>query len=117
MTRDDAQAADEALDALVSELAASAQRLQELVERATELRARRAAGTPWGELVPAEPRPLVVEHLAQVLDRVGECSARFRRAEARALAADGFSHARIAALFGVTRQRVGALLGGGQRQR
>lgn len=116
-TQGTGEQADRALEQLAEELHRTATRLTELGRRAEDLRQRRREGSAWDELVAGEARPLVVEQLAQVLDRLGESSAQFRRAEAQALAAHGLSHARIARLFGVTRQRVGALLAHGQDPR
>ena len=102
--------ADEALQDLARHLRETATALEVLARRAQALHESRLAGTPWHDLVQTEDRPLIVEQLASVLDGLGTGSARFRRAEALALAAHGLSHRSIAALFGVTRQRVGALL-------
>ena len=71
-----------------------------------------AAGREYVDIVRAEERPLVVELLTDVLDELATAGAQFRRAEARVLHVSGMSHEVIAQLFGVTRQRVGALLQG-----
>ena len=57
-----------------------------------------------------EDRPLVVESISSVLASLTSAGHVFRREQARALNADGVSINRIAALFGVTRQRISALL-------
>jgi DNA-directed RNA polymerase specialized sigma24 family protein len=94
--------------------------LQKLAERA---RARAEAidgGQSWRESVTSEHRPLIVERLTEVLDALARHGAAFRKAEARVLHVEGLSQEHIATLFGVTRQRVGALLSdapGGSRRR
>jgi hypothetical protein len=71
---------------------------------------RRMAAQSWRSIVESEPRPLVVETLTVALERLSGCGSKFRRAEAAALHRDGMSIEVIASLFGVTRQRVSALL-------
>jgi hypothetical protein len=107
---DVAALADDALGDLTQHLLDTAARLEALAGRARALQDHRRSGVPWHELVLTEDRPLIVEQLAAVLDDLGGSSGRFRRAEALALSAHGLSHRSIATLFGVTRQRVGALL-------
>lgn len=106
-------AADDATRAgrdLATVLERTAEELVVLAARARELERLRSGGQAWSEIVPAEERPLVVERLTSLLDELADSGARFRRAEARALRAEGLSQAGVAALFGVTRQRVSALL-------
>src|SRR3954469_14888831 len=78
--------------------------------RAVELLASRTAGTPWLDIVTAESRPLVVESVSAVLATLARAGSTFRREQAHALRAEQVSINRIAALFGVTRQRISALL-------
>src|SRR4051794_26997676 len=104
---------DDALAALCELDAAMACSISELSrsrERIADLRQQRAHGKSWRELVTTADRPLVVESLTTVLERLNAVGGRFRRAEAHALHSDGLSMERIASLFGVTRQRVSALL-------
>ena len=106
-------ASDPAADALLSlatVLRDSAADFAHLADRAEALHARRSEGAPWAELAAAESRPLIVSVMTRLMDRLAEVGATFRREEALALAREGLTHERIAALFGVTRQRVGALL-------
>ena len=83
-----------------------------ILERAAYIRARRAAGVPYREIVPAEPRPLIVELISDTLSQLADAGSRWRRAEARALHGEGLTMDVIARLFGVTRQRVSSLLKG-----
>jgi hypothetical protein len=101
---------DRALRALCAAVQEAQSALDDVLSRSDALLAGRAEGRSYSELVTAEERPLVVELISDVLERLSAAGAEFRRAEARALHRDGLSHEAIAALFGVTRQRVGALL-------
>ena len=101
---------DRALEELCVAVEHTRERLEAVLARAAVLREGRARGLPYSELVKEEQRPLVVEVLTEVLDELAAAGAVFRRAEARALHEQGLSHEKIAALFGVTRQRVGVLL-------
>ena len=65
---------------------------------------------PAGEIVQREERPLVVEAVSRALDDLGAVGGRFRREEARALHDEDVSITRIGKLFGVSRQRVSAIL-------
>lgn len=101
---------DKALDELVEAVRRAQTLLDGVLRRAELLHAGRKDGRRYVDIVSAEQRPLVVELLSDVLDELAGAGSAFRRAEARALHNDGLSHEAIAALFGVTRQRVGALL-------
>jgi hypothetical protein len=103
-------AADRALAALTEELAVCLESLGIALERAQDLRRRRAEGTTWLEVVRAEEPPLVVERITQALDTLNTAGSRWRREEAAALHAEGMSINGIAALFGVTRQRASVLV-------
>lgn len=93
--------------------------LDENTERAEQMKARIAllrrvceTDQPLREFVPQEQTPLLVHLLtqsAQALDRVGSL---VRRTEATVLHREGLTMDQIAALFGVSRQRVSALLRG-----
>jgi hypothetical protein len=94
---------DQALEASIAELAAARARVETVL-------AARMSGKPWRDIVSSEQRPLVVESVTSVLDQLSAVGSRFRRAQAQALHREGLSMERVAALFGVTRQRVSALL-------
>jgi hypothetical protein len=102
----------EALDAFVAALRANEASAHEATARAELIRAQRAAGRSYREIVAAEDRPLIVEIASRNLERLHEAGSRLRRAEARALHREGMTMDAIAQLFGVTRQRVSALLRG-----
>ena len=104
------QDADRALASLADAVDSALGHLEEIRTRIGVIQAERAAGKDYAEVVTAEARPLVVERLTEVLDELAVAGAGFRRAEARVLHEDGLSQEAIGALFGVTRQRVSALL-------
>ncbi|MGY1702933.1 hypothetical protein ACI79C_00010 [Geodermatophilus sp. SYSU D00697] len=85
---------------------------EQILERAAYIRDQRAAGASYREIVPTEPRPLIVELISDTLSQLADAGSRWRRAEARALHGEGLTMDVIARLFGVTRQRVSSLLKG-----
>jgi hypothetical protein len=103
-------AAEHALAALVLVLDRCIVDLTAARERAARLLARRRTGRSWSELTTEEPPPQVVAQLSAVLAALASAGGAWRREQARALQAEHVSINRIAALFGVTRQRVSALL-------
>lgn len=105
-------ATDEVLEALEDLLVVLRDRghVDAIVRRAEELRRSRMAGAAYAETVNEEARPLIVEVLSGHIQALLATSARFRRAEAAALHAEGLTMDQIAGLFGVTRQRVSTLL-------
>ena len=99
-----------ALRALVTALDRCADELRHARERAEHLVAQRENGRAWLDVVTAESRPLVVERISTVLATLATAGSAWRREQARALHAEQVSINRIATLFGVTRQRISALL-------
>jgi len=100
----------EALSELLQALDENARAAGLIRERAEVIRARRLEGRSYMDIVDGESRPLIVELVTGKLDRLFKAGNRMRRAEAAALYAEGLSMERIAATFGVTRQRVSQLL-------
>lgn len=80
------------------------------IRRAGRIRQLRAQGHRYGDIVPMEKRPLIVELITDHLSDLSQASGRFRKAEARALYAEGMTMEEIGQLFGVTRQRIAVLL-------
>ena len=103
-------AAVEALEGLIACLGASIEELERARARAEQLLIDRRAGHPWLDLVTEEARPLVVESISTVLGSLATAGHAWRREEAAALQREKVSINRIASLFGVTRQRISALL-------
>lgn len=99
-----------ALDELEAVLSESAERHRLALRRAGAIRRLRKRGLRYSEIVPMEERPLVVELLSHSLSDLSEAGSNFRRMEASALYSEGLTMAEIAELFGVTRQRIAALL-------
>jgi len=100
----------EALADLVRALEANMERARASIERAETIRRERLAGRTYRDIESGQQRPLIVELTRDNLAALVEAGSRLRRAEAHALHAEGMTMEQIAALFGVTRQRVSALL-------
>lgn len=106
-------ASDPVLDAfegLERALDANTERARLIKERIAAIRAARAERRPYGEIVRAEERPLVVQLVTESATALDSFGVRLRRAEAQALYDEGLTMEEIASLFGVTRQRVSVLL-------
>ena len=91
------------LDTCMTELGGARARAEKLLEE-------RQTGRAWLDLVTAESRPLVVEQISSVMASLASAGGAWRREQAHALASEQVSINRIAAMFGVTRQRISALL-------
>ena len=103
-----------AFDVLDRTLARYEDESRSMRERIAYIKAERGKGRSYCDIVETEPRPLVVEMLsanAMALDRIG---ARVRRAQAQALHQEGATMEWIARHFGVTRQRISALVRAGR---
>ena len=81
-----------------------------LADRARVVADRVSSGQRLVDVIGDPPQPLVIARLARLLDDLADAGAEVRRAEAAQLHAEGLSQGRIAKVFGVTRQRVSALL-------
>jgi hypothetical protein len=103
-------AATRALEDLVTQLDACIVELQRARARSEALLKHRRRGRPWLEVVTDEARPLIVESISTVLSSLATAGHAWRREQAAALQREQVSINRIAALFGVTRQRISALL-------
>jgi hypothetical protein len=103
-------AAERALQSLVTELDQCVAELTQARERAERLLRHRRDGRGWLEIVTGESRPLIVERISTVLASLSAAGHEWRREQAAALQAEQVSINRIAAMFGVTRQRISALL-------
>lgn len=78
--------------------------------RAAEIRTCREEGLSYREIVSREDTPLIAGMLTETIARFEAAGTRFRQAEARALHQEGMTMDQIADLFGLTRQRISALL-------
>ena len=108
--RDEHDPAVQALARLVTTLDTCVTQLDDARTRARALLRERTTGRPWVEIVTAESRPLVVESISAVLGSLATAGHAWRREEAAALQSEDVSVNRIAAMFGVTRQRISTLL-------
>ena len=88
----------------------NAERSRQLQRRARYLRERLQAGDDLVDLVENEESPRMVELLSINMATLETAGAEFRATEALALRAEGLTIEAIAVLFGVTRQRISALL-------
>jgi len=61
-------------------------------------------------MVPLDKRLAMTEQISQAVRVLASTGNRFRRAEARALYAEGLTMAQVATVLGVSRQRVSVLL-------
>ena len=91
------------LDMCVAELSGARERAEKLLEE-------RRVGRAWLDIVTTESRPLVVEQISSVMASLASAGGAWRREQAHALASEQVSINRIAAMYGVTRQRISALL-------
>ena len=99
-----------ALTALEITLADNHERTKLIKKRITQLRRLRASGASYTEIVATRDGPLLVQLLTESSTALDTSGASVRRAEARALYAEGLTMDQIAEGFGVTRQRVSTLL-------
>ncbi len=100
----------EALGDLEASLARSEEMTGRMRERIRYLRGELDRGRSLPEIVPAEDTPLLVQLLTESASLLHTYGTRVRRTEARALHREGMTMDEIARLFGVSRQRVSALL-------
>jgi DNA-directed RNA polymerase specialized sigma24 family protein len=100
----------ETLRALEGILADNGRRAKLIKKRIAQLRRLRSRGAPYAEIVSSKEGPLIVQLLTESSTALDTCGASVRRAEARALYAEGLTMEQIAERFGVTRQRVSTLL-------
>jgi predicted transcriptional regulator len=110
---------DRALRDLERALAANAQRMVQIERRIAEIRRQRSAGRSYREIVEATEGDLSVRLITEATQALDEVGARVRRTEALALHREGMTMEEIGEKFGVTRQRVSALLrdAGGEASR
>ena len=86
------------------------ERTTEILQRLDHIESRLIGGDQLIDIVNDEPSPRIVELLSQNMGALETSGAVFRAAQARGLHDEGLTMDRIADLFGVTRQRISALL-------
>ncbi|MBV9412058.1 MAG: hypothetical protein JO148_10715 [Acidimicrobiia bacterium] len=99
-----------ALDALEAALQDNIERAAAVLKRARVVRQERLRGLNYSDIAPPATHPPILELLRENLDALLTTGSTFRRAAAKALHDEGMSMERIGSQFGVTRQRIAALL-------
>lgn len=99
-----------ALDEFDVALSENIARSHEMQKRIRRQRERIDAGSNLWPLVEAEEHPRTVEMLTENIEALHGVGSRLRATQALALRDEGLRISDIASLFGVTRQRVSALL-------
>ena len=98
----------------LEELVAAAEQVGRMTEhvcsRARHIRAGRLEGLPYRQIVADEDAPLIAALLTENIQRLEAAGTRFRQAEAHALHEEGMTMEEISRLFGLTRQRISALI-------
>ena len=100
----------EALTALEEVIAENEKRSTLIKKRMVRIRRARARGLEYSDTVANEDGPLIVQLITESSRALDTSGANVRRAEAQALHSEGMTMDQIAERFGVTRQRVSALL-------
>jgi hypothetical protein len=100
----------EAIDSVVQALKENVSRTEVALQRAAEIREQRLAGRSYTEIYEHSERPLLVEILTTNVLELHEVGHQLRTRQASALRQEGLSTQRIAQLYGVSRQRIMALL-------
>ena len=104
---------DEVLDALAAverAIEATVARNRSILDRIDHVKAERAAGRTYRQIGATEQQPGRVELVSANYEAIAEARSMLRRAQAQALHREGMTMDVIAALYGVSRQRVSALL-------
>jgi predicted XRE-type DNA-binding protein len=99
-----------ALDHLVAAARANIVAWVGIMERVEKIREQRRLGLAYTQMSVTADSPPIIDVVASNQERLTVAAAHFRRALAHQLADEGWSTAEIARTFGVTRQRVSALL-------
>ncbi|MCX7619625.1 MAG: helix-turn-helix domain-containing protein [Acidimicrobiales bacterium] len=99
-----------ALDDLVPVLEANIARNREAIKRARTIQRLLRDGRSYTEIVRLRDDRLIVELLRENLEALYDAGARLRRLKAITLHEEGMTMSEIAHIFGVTRQRISALI-------
>jgi hypothetical protein len=100
----------DALSALTSALDAATVDQKAMADEALRMRRHRSWRESWLSTLPPPGEPNLVSLSTRALSSLGEATARVRTTLARALRAEGLTVREIAAIFGVSHQRVSELL-------
>jgi hypothetical protein len=99
-----------ALETLSDAATSSASELVHLDAELTTMRRRRRRGWSWSRIISSNGSDDPLATVMNIVTTLGRASGEFRRALARSLRDEGMRVTEIASLFGVSRQRVSALL-------
>jgi hypothetical protein len=105
-----------ALDDVVEAFDETCEEKPDVEKQADAIRQHHGLGRPITELA-GTPEGAIVPNLSRLTNRLNNAITRLRRAQARAMRAEGTTTERIADVLGVTRQRVSALLRSDSRPR
>lgn len=105
----------DALDSLAEAVEENARDERILARRIRQVRAGRAAGRSWHSLLDRDRGSALLEVPTRVMRRATEISGLLRRRLTTGLRAEGATIPAIADRFGVTHQRISALLRNGER--
>jgi hypothetical protein len=100
----------DALDALTSALEAASADHQAMADEVVRMRRSRLWRESWRSSLPPAGEPNLVSLSTRALSTLSVATSRVRTTLARALRAEGLTVREIAALFGVTHQRISELL-------
>jgi predicted transcriptional regulator len=92
------------------------ERITLIKRRIAQIQRQHADGLSYTQIVELARSPLLVQLITESRQTLDGCGARVRRAEALALHEEGMTMEQIAGRFGVTRQRVSALLREARRE-
>ena len=99
-----------AIDAVVETLTDNQARTDAILKRAADIRAQRLAGRSYADILEHSDHPQLVEMLTLTVMELHDVGHRLRTVQAWALRQEGLSTQRIAQIYGVSRQRIMALL-------
>ena len=99
-----------AIDAVVETLTRNQARTDATLKRAADMRAQRLGGHSYTDILEHSDHPQLVEMLTLTVLELHEVGHRLWTVQAWALRQEGLSTQRIAQLYGVSRQRIMALL-------
>lgn len=88
---------------------------QRLARRARSMSRQRRLGWSWSKILERERQPGLLVLMDRSVRRLQDVSGRFRPALGQALADAGLSTRQIAKMFGVTQQRISAMLNRGPK--
>jgi PAS domain S-box-containing protein len=99
-----------ALAGIVETAQSTRESLEHVISCANDMRDSRAQGLTYADIVTGTDGPLVIELVTDLIDNLIHAGSRLRRAEARALYAEGLTMEKVSLLLRVSRQRVSAII-------